>query len=349
MRSFIDLIGLQAAPFNQCPDLLWWIRTMAHGCCSKNPERHIAAFVLMSQHATFSNLTGEETRLFVTKIPPDITQEDVAKHFAQFGITTDVYLPGYPGRPGHKGMAFVSFADASAAQVAIRQEQSHIINGHEVVVDVAIPKPGEADRLFVTRIPPTLNREHLEKHFAQFGELKDCYMPAAPGSATHKGFAFVSYTNPTSIQVALHIQYHEINGIPVVVDMATPRTGGKGAAAQVGLPPRQAAAGLHMTNGDSASSSPIVPGRLFLTRVPAEVTKADLEAYFGQFGELEDVYIHGNRKGIAFVHLKDPMVSQQILLNKEHFIKPGMSVLVDQALARPSGGSGTRNIDPNSK
>lgn len=24
--------------------------------------------------------------------------------------------------------------------------------------------------------------------------------------------------------------------------------------------------------------------------------EADLEAYFGQFGELEDVYIHGNRK-----------------------------------------------------
>ena len=24
--------------------------------------------------------------------------------------------------------------------------------------------------------------------------------------------------------------------------------------------------------------------------------QADLEAYFGQFGELEDVYIHANRK-----------------------------------------------------
>ncbi|CAJ1327251.1 unnamed protein product [Effrenium voratum] len=86
------------------------------------------------------------------------------------------------------------------------------------------------------------------------------------------------------------------------------------------------------------SSGQPVPGRLFLTKVPQEVTKADLEAYFGQFGELADVYVHG--KGIAFVSLKDPLVSQQILQNKEHFVKPGVSVLVDQALDRPAKGNG---------
>ncbi|CAE7807841.1 unnamed protein product [Symbiodinium sp. CCMP2456] len=67
----------------------------------------------------------------------------------------------------------------------------------------------------------------------------------------------------------------------------------------------------------------------------------DLEAYFGQFGELADVYVHG--KGIAFVSLKDPMVAQQILQNKEHFVKPDVSVLVDQALDRPSG-KGTKGL-----
>ncbi|CAE7207375.1 dazap1, partial [Symbiodinium pilosum] len=142
-----------------------------------------------------------DNRLFVTKIAPFITKEDVAQHFAQFGVTTDVYLPAVPGRPGHKGIAFVSFQDPTAVQLAMGNEP-HIINGNEVVVDRAAPRAakgeakGEAhlhqpsppshsqaqqanngDRLFVTKVPPTLNRDHLEKYFSQFGELTDCYMP----------------------------------------------------------------------------------------------------------------------------------------------------------------------------
>mmetsp|Transcript_11308 Transcript_11308/g.21296 ORF Transcript_11308/g.21296 Transcript_11308/m.21296 type:complete len:379 (+) Transcript_11308:59-1195(+) len=299
-----------------------------------------------------------ENRLFVTKIAPFITQQDISQHFAQFGMTTDVYLPSVPGRMGHKGIAFVSFQDPASVQVAM-SNGPHIINGNEVVVDIAAPRQqkGEAlampqqggqnqgqqgDRLFVTKVAQGLNRDHMEKYFSQFGELSDCYMPSVPGSGTHKGICFVSYVDPASVQSALAQPQHEIDGHPVVVDVAAPRgagnPGGKGGGMpQVGggggwMGPQTGLPAAAQGNGNPGAP---VPGRLFLTKVPGEVTKMDLEAYFGQFGELADVYVHG--KGIAFVSMKDAMVAQQILQNKEHYVKPGVSVLVDQALERPSG------------
>ncbi|CAE7797861.1 DAZ-associated protein 1 [Symbiodinium microadriaticum] len=208
--------------------------------------------------AMFQAQGDAENRLFVTKIAPFNTQQDVAQHFQQFGITTDVYLPSVPGRPGHKGIAFVSFQDPTAVQLAM-SSGPHVINGNEVVVDIAAPRAGgkgeghashqpshnqagvaglassqaaNGERLFVTKVPSTLNRDHMEKYFSQFGELTDCYMPSVPGSGTHKGICFVSYVDPTSVQTALAQESHEIDGCTVVVDVAAPRgstaPGGKG-------------------------------------------------------------------------------------------------------------------------
>ncbi|CAE7807851.1 dazap1, partial [Symbiodinium sp. CCMP2456] len=42
---------------------------------------------------------------------------------------------------------------------------------------LASSQGNNGDRLFVTKVPSTLNRDHMEKHFSQFGELTDCYMP----------------------------------------------------------------------------------------------------------------------------------------------------------------------------
>lgn len=381
-------------------------------------------------------------RLFVTKIPPHITREDVSAYFGQFGSTTDVYLPFVPGRAGHKGIAFISYADPQAAQMAISHGR-HEINGQEVVVDVAAPKGGgkggkggkgggkggfaggrptaaqafgnapivgpssapalqqskwdqgppqqfaaqsqgyssqasaeaSGDRLFVTKVPPSLTRDHLQEYFSAFGELTDVYMPMVPGQGTHKGIAFISFADSSSLQMALSFSPHEIEGCPIVVDVATPRnaqtsrTPGHFAAPE--FPPAAPAmavqqpmnmnmsmhpyAAPRMGNGMAAQQPPGAPagggfarnntgtpvlGRLFLTRVALDVSKVDLQTYFQQFGQLEDLFVPSGGKGIAFVSYKDSAVAQQVLQQREHVIKPGSTVMVDQAMDRPPLGGG---------
>lgn len=80
-----------------------------------------------------------------------------------------------------------------------------------------------ADRLFITKVAPSLTKENMRAHFAQFGNLTDVYMPAVPGGASHKGICFVSFADPASLQAALRHSPHEILGNQVVVDVAAPR------------------------------------------------------------------------------------------------------------------------------
>jgi len=372
-------------------------------------------------------------RLFVTKIPLHATRDEVAAYFSRFGLTTDVYLPQAPGMGGHKGIAFVSFSDPGAVQLTITNGP-HLIADHEVVVDIAAPRGAQprnqapvaaampfieqsqpamvqqapeqasADRLFVTKVPPALQREHLREHFAQFGDLTDVYMPSVPGGGAHKGICFVSFSDPNALQFALQHPAHEVRGYPVVVDVAAPRgTVGPGAGAprpqlsaapqpQLGgqaygfstmpaavpaavpampmaTPVQQVATGFSGTMGAStavgnlggfaaggfgaAAPAPAptgqamgtpVPGRLFVTRVTPDMSKVDLQLYFQQFGELEDVYIPMNGKGIAFVSFRDAAVSQRVLQSQQHFVKPGKAVVVGQAKDRPPlGGKGGGN------
>lgn len=308
--------------------------------------------------------SGVEDRLFVTKIPPTVTQEEIASHFERFGTTTDVYLPSAPSRLGHKGIAFISYADPMCVQMAMNSGP-HILQGSEVVVDIAAPRgqlppkygvaaapaptateATSSERIFVTKVPPELVRDHLAEYFGQFGELTDVYMPAVPGSGTHKGLCFVSYADPSSVQLVLQQPTHEILGHQVVVDVAVARgvqASGKGPASAGKGASSSAYYGGHAQAAPPAavsSSGGPVPGRLFLTKVSIDITTADLQFYFQQFGDLQDVYIPPNGKGIAFVSFVDPLSSLRALESQQHFVKPGVPVLVDQAFDRPGGGKG---------
>jgi len=189
-------------------------------------------------------------RLFVTKIPQVVTKDDLTNYFSRFGTTTDVYVPAVPGSATHKGIAFVSFADAASVELTMGHP-SHEINGSPIVVDVAAPKGGsvahaapvahhaaaagaESGRLFVTKVAPQLSSEHLNEYFAQFGELTDVYMPQAPGAETHKGICFVQFADPTACQTVLASGPHEVHGYPIVVDVAAAKGAPAGGKAAVG-------------------------------------------------------------------------------------------------------------------
>jgi len=58
-----------------------------------------------------------------------------------------------------------------------------------------------------------------------------------------------------------------------------------------------------------------------------------LQVYFAQFGRMTDCYLPAN-KGIAFVSYEDPEVAHRVLLNKEHFVRVGQAVFVEQAMDR---------------
>ncbi|GMH36368.1 hypothetical protein BSKO_04236 [Bryopsis sp. KO-2023] len=77
-------------------------------------------------------------RIFVARIPLQVTEERFREYFERFGRIDDAYMPRDHARHGHRGIGFVTFADPSSTErvMAVR----HTFDDHEVVVDRATPK-----------------------------------------------------------------------------------------------------------------------------------------------------------------------------------------------------------------
>ncbi|XP_062101993.1 uncharacterized protein LOC133810204 [Humulus lupulus] len=85
---------------------------------------------------------GESTRgvgkkIFVGRLPPEASVEDLRQYFGRFGRIMDVYVPRDPKRSGHRGFGFVTFAEDGVAERVARR--SHEICGQQVAIDTATP------------------------------------------------------------------------------------------------------------------------------------------------------------------------------------------------------------------
>ncbi|KOB60009.1 hypothetical protein PFHG_01773 [Plasmodium falciparum HB3] len=80
-------------------------------------------------------------KLFVPKLNSATTIEKLRNYFEKFGEIIDIYMPNdvYTNRP--RGIAFVTFLDNESVKNILSDEHSkHIIDGKEVVLDLADPE-----------------------------------------------------------------------------------------------------------------------------------------------------------------------------------------------------------------
>ncbi|CAK0867873.1 unnamed protein product [Prorocentrum cordatum] len=224
-------------------------------------------------------------------------------------------MPSVPGGATHKGICFVSFADPQSVQACLAH-QPHEVNGCHVVVDVAAPRGA-----------PQQQRGMMPMQ--QAPQLQYAQQPARQAQYVQQPVPQVRYVQ----QPAHHFKGGQA---------PQPRGG-----AYAGGAPQQVMVQQPMGQGVPAAGA-VVPGRLFLTRVPLDVTTADLQAYFEQYGQLQDVFIPNGGKGIAFVSFADHNKAMEVLQTRQHIVKEGQSepLNVEQARDRPSqpafgkGGSG---------
>ena len=61
--------------------------------------------------------------------------------------------------------------------------------------------------------------------------------------------------------------------------------------------------------------------KLFIGRLPDDTKQEDLDSYFGQFGELTDVYIPTPYRGFGFVTFASSDVARSVLSKSQHSMK----------------------------
>lgn len=72
-------------------------------------------------------------KIFVGRLPDNITSDDLRDHFSEYGTLTDVFIP----KP-FRNFAFVTFGTSDMAQSIFKHK--HVINGSPVQISEAIPK-----------------------------------------------------------------------------------------------------------------------------------------------------------------------------------------------------------------
>ena len=69
---------------------------------------------------------------------------------------------------------------------------------------VALPRggthPNRTTRIFVARIPPTVQDAQFRSYFEQFGRVQDAYMPKDAFKQAHRGIGFVTYATAEPVE-----------------------------------------------------------------------------------------------------------------------------------------------------
>ncbi|KAB8099196.1 hypothetical protein EE612_029118 [Oryza sativa] len=115
----------------------------------------------------------------------------------------------------------------NSSQKVVKDE--HILGNRTLEVKIATPKeemraPGikKATRIFVARIPQSVDESKFRRHFEAFGEIIDLYMPKELRSKSHRGIGFITFRSAECVDNIMQ-ETHELDGTTVAVDRATPK------------------------------------------------------------------------------------------------------------------------------
>ncbi|XP_033107642.1 TAR DNA-binding protein 43-like isoform X2 [Anneissia japonica] len=174
----------------------------------------------------------------------------------------------------------------------------------EETQDIPVGKTRKVERnkstdLIVLGLPFHTKLEDMKAYFEQYGALELSEIKNDHITGKSKGFGFVRFKDPT-VQDKVVSRRHQIDGR--WCDVRYPDRG---------YPEREQSK------------------KIFLRRVGDGTTSEDLYSYFGQFGEVTDVYIPTPFRGIAFVTFADSEDAMK-LLGEDRTIK-GFSVHIDRA------------------
>ncbi|MDO8497284.1 MAG: RNA-binding protein [bacterium] len=81
----------------------------------------------------------------------------------------------------------------------------------------------DKNKLFVGSLPWSITNDTLRDLFAEFGEITEAIVITDRDTGRSKGFGFVTFTNEEDTKKALVMHGKDIEGRPIVVNVARPR------------------------------------------------------------------------------------------------------------------------------
>merc|ERR1719495_473654 len=143
--------------------------------------------------------------------------------------------------------------------------------------------------LLVMNIPYESKEPEIRKHFEGYGELDFCELKYDKNDK-HRGFGFIRYKTVEAVEKCL-------SGIHVLQERE-----------------------LDVCFPKDKSKDDGTPNKLFIGRLPKDLTEPEMQEYFEKFGELKECYIPQPFKGFGFVSYKKQSAARKVL-KSTHVLK----------------------------
>uniref|UniRef100_A0A8B9RS83 Musashi RNA binding protein 2 n=1 Tax=Accipiter nisus TaxID=211598 RepID=A0A8B9RS83_9AVES len=129
--------------------------------------------------------------------------------------------------------------------------------------------PGEAQhdpgKMFIGGLSWQTSPDSLRDYFSKFGEIRECMVMRDPTTKRSRGFGFVTFADPASVDKVLAQPHHELDSKTIDPKVAFPRR------AQPKMVTRTK--------------------KIFVGGLSANTVVEDVKQYFEQFGKVEDAML----------------------------------------------------------
>lgn len=187
--------------------------------------------------------TSDSTTIFVGGLPYDKTEKDIRAFFAKCGEIESVRIPTFPdsGRP--RGLAFITFVDASSVKSALAYNEKDFGGRYIIVKESDGRAPGgkkEAEKkefkpfqvsekpegcktVFVGGLSFSATEDDLRATFDSCGTIVNARIAWDRDQDRSKGFGYVDFEEDDAVESAVKLTGTTVAGRSIRVDYSAPR------------------------------------------------------------------------------------------------------------------------------
>jgi len=166
----------------------------------------------------------------------------------------------------------------------------------------------DAGKLFVGGINRNTSDESFRNYFSKFGTIKDCVLMRDKATNASRGFGFITYADPMSLNEVLKERPHTLDNKVIDAKPCTPKH-------------------MQPAKKQYANQYPTTK-KIFLGGISMEATEEDVKSYFSRYGVVVEVHFVTDKsdmtrphKGFGFITFEDESSVDQAIAKHYHIIK----------------------------
>ena len=215
------------------------------------------------------------------------------------------------------------------AEAVAPLKKKKLANGESVVAD-----DPSSTTVFVGRLSWNVDNDWLKSEFEECGEVVGARVQMDRNTGKSRGFAYVEFADPASVEKALELSGKEIDGRPINVDRSTNNKASGG-----GSNPNEARRAAFGDNIKPPSSV------LFVGNMSWDATEDSLWDVFAEYGDVKSVRVptdrdSGKMKGFGYVEFFDIEIAKKAFEGAQGMDLLGRNLRLDYSQPREDGGGG---------